>query len=106
MSATALAANLKRLRLSGILDTLEVRTQQAIREQWTDEEFLIRLIQDEVERRGHKQLALRIRRGGLYRTKTLETFDFRFNPSINRQQVYDLATCAFVRQQRNVLISG
>jgi DNA replication protein DnaC len=106
MSATALATNLKRLRLSGILDTLEVRTQQAIAEQWTYEEFLVRLIQDEVERRTQKQLTLRIRRSGINSTKTLETFDFSFNPSINRQQVYDLATCAFVRQHRNVLICG
>jgi DNA replication protein DnaC len=106
MNPTVLTTNLKRLRLSGILDTLEVRTQQAIGEQWTYEEFLVRLIQDEVERRGHKQLDLRVRRSGINPTKTLESFDFSFNPSINRQQVYDLATCAFVRQRRNVLICG
>jgi len=106
MSATSLAPHLKRLRLSGILDTLAVRTEQAIREQWTYEEFLVRLIQDEVERRNHKQLELRIRRSGINTTKTLETFDFRFNPSINRQQIFDLATCQFVRQHRNVLLCG
>ncbi len=106
MTTETLVRHLKRLRLSGILDTLEARTQQAITEQWTYEEFLVRLIQDEVERRGHKQLDRRIRRGGLNATKTLETFDFRFNPGINRQQVYDLATCQFVRQHRNLLICG
>lgn len=106
MSATSLVPHLKRLRLSGILATLEVRTQQAIREQWTYEEFLVRLILDEVERRSHNQLELRIRRSGINATKTLETFDFRFNPSINRQQIFDLATCAFVRQHRNVLLCG
>lgn len=106
MTTETLVRHLKRLRLSGILDTLEARTQQAIAEQWTYEEFLVRLIQDEVERRGHKQLDRRIRRGGLNATKTLETFDFRFNPGINRQQVYDLATCQFVRQHRNLLICG
>jgi DNA replication protein DnaC len=83
-----------------------VRTQQAIREQWTYEEFLTRLLQDEVERRGQKQLDLRIRRSGIASAKTLETFDFAFNPTINRQQVYDLATCAFIRQHRNALICG
>jgi DNA replication protein DnaC len=97
---------LRRLRLSGILDTLEVRTQQAIAEQWSYVEFLARLIQDEAERREHKRLELRLRRGQLNTTKTLEAFDFGFNPSINRQQVFDLATCAFVRQRRNVLICG
>ncbi|MGE5333380.1 MAG: IS21-like element helper ATPase IstB [Nitrososphaerota archaeon] len=101
-----LAPALKQLRLSGILETLEVRNQQAIGEQWTYLEFLTRLAQDEVERRAHKQLDLRVRRGGIATTKTLETFDFSFNPTISRQQLYDLATCAFVRERRNVLICG
>jgi DNA replication protein DnaC len=101
-----LAPALKQLRLSGILDSLEVRNQQAAAEQWGYLEFLTRLVQDEVERRAHKQLDLRVRRGGLAATKTLETFDFSFNPTISRPQVYDLATCAFVRERRNVLICG
>jgi DNA replication protein DnaC len=97
---------LKQLRLSGILETLEVRNQQAIAEQWTYLDFLTRLLQDEVERRGQKQLALRVRRGGIAPAKTLESFDFTFNPSISRQQLYDLATCSFIREHRNVLICG
>jgi DNA replication protein DnaC len=101
-----LTTALKQLRLSGILETLDVRHQQAVAEQWSYREFLTRLVQDEVERRGQKQLELRIRRGGLVTTKTLESFDFGFNPGINRQQIYDLATCAFVREHRNVLICG
>jgi DNA replication protein DnaC len=101
-----LTPDLKRLRLSGILDTLEVRSQQAIAEQWTYAEFLARLVQDEVERRAQKQLDLRLRRGNLNTTKTLETFDFAFNPSINRQQVFDLATGAYLRQHRNLLVCG
>jgi len=97
---------LKRLRLSGILQTLDVRNQQAIDEQWTYIEFLARLLEDEVERRAQKQLALRIRRASINTTKTLEGFDFAFNPHINRQQVLDLATCTYIRQKRNVLICG
>ena len=101
-----LEPHLRRLRPSGILETLEVRTQQAIAEQWGYAEFLARLIQDEAERREHKRLELRLRRGQVNTTKTLGAFDFGFNPSINRQQVFDLATCAFVRQKRNVLLCG
>jgi DNA replication protein DnaC len=103
---TQLEPRLRRLRLSGILETLEVRTQQAIAEQWGYAEFLARLIQDEAERREHKRLDLRLRRGQVNTTKTLEAFDFGFNPGINRQQVFDLATCGFVRQKRNVLLCG
>jgi DNA replication protein DnaC len=106
MNLSQLAPNLKLLRLSGILDSLEVRNEQAIREQWTYEEFLTRLLQDEVERRAQKHLNLRIRRSGITSSKTLESFDFAFNPTINRQQIYDLATCQFIRQHRNLLICG
>jgi len=101
-----LIPKLKALRLSGILDTLEVRTQQAIVEQWTYGDFLERLLEDEVERRGQKQLALRLRRAALNTSKTLETFDFTFNPGVNRQLIYDLATGSFIRDKRNVLLCG
>ncbi len=104
--AHELSPHLKRLRLSGILDSLEVRNEQAVKDKWTYIEFLSRLLQDEVERRGAKQLDLRIRRGLLNTTKTLESFDFDFNPAVNRQQVYDLATSEFIRQRRNCLIVG
>jgi DNA replication protein DnaC len=97
---------LKRLRLSGILQTLDVRNQQAIEGQWTYTEFLARLLEDEVERRAQKQLALRIRRASINTTKTLEGFDFAFNPHINRQRILDLTTCTYIGQKRNVLLCG
>jgi DNA replication protein DnaC len=59
-----------------------------------------------VSRRAQKQLALRVRRSGMNSTKTLDSFDFNFNPSVNRQQVLDLAAGDYIRQQRNVLICG
>ena len=94
------------LRLSGILQTLEARNRQAIDGQWSYIEFLSRLVEDEVERRAQKQLVLRLRRAAVNSTKTLEGFDFTFNPAINRQQVLQLASCDFIRQKRNVLICG
>lgn len=105
-STHQLLPKLKNLRLSGILATMEVRNQQAIKEKCTYVEFLERLLEDEIERRNQKQLELRLRRSGLDPTKTLEAFDFHFNPSINRQQVYDLATCAFVERAEGIWIMG
>ena len=101
-----LVPHLKRLRMSGILDTLAVRNQQAIAGQWTYLEFLIRLIEDETARRDQKQLARRIRRATLNTTKTLEGYNFSFNPQLNRQQVLELATCTYIRERRNVLLCG
>jgi len=97
---------LKRLRLSGILETLDMRTQQAIDGQWSYGEFLSRLLEDEVARREQKQLALRIRRAAINTTKTLEAFDFAFNPTLNRQRILDLATGDYIRHQRNILLCG
>jgi len=101
-----LIPQLKRLRLSGILETLDVRNTQAIDGQWTYIEFLLRLLEDEIARRDQLQLVRRIRRGALNTTKTLEGFDFHFNPQLNRQQVLELATCNYIHQHRNVLLCG
>lgn len=97
---------LTKLRLSGILQTLETRSRQAIEGHWSYTEFLSRLLEDEVERRAQKQLTLRVRRSTANSTKTLETYDFSFNPTVNRQHLLQLASCEFVRQHRNVLICG
>jgi DNA replication protein DnaC len=101
-----LSEQLRHLRLSGVLETMEARNRQAIDGQWSYVEFLSRLLEDEVERRSQKQLNLRLRRGALNTTKTLEDFDFHFNPNLNRQQILNLAACEFVRQKRNLLICG
>jgi DNA replication protein DnaC len=105
-SAPSLTPQLKHLRLSGILETLEVRHRQATDEQWSYTEFLERLLQDEVERRGQKQLTLRLRRAAFQPDKTLDRFDFTFNPQLNRPQIMELATCQFIARKEPVLIVG
>lgn len=97
---------LRGLRMSGVLETLEARERQAIDGQWSYLEFLSRLLEDEIERRAQKQLGQRVRRSALNTSKTLEGFDFQFNPALNRQQILQLATCEYVRQHRNLLICG
>jgi len=87
-----LIPKLKSLRLSGILETLEVRNQQAIDDKLSYVEFLERLLEDEVERRAQKQLQMRLRRASFCSDKSLEKFDWSFNPSINRQQILDVST--------------
>jgi DNA replication protein DnaC len=101
-----LVPKLKNLRLSGILETLEIRNKEAIQEKCTYVEFLQKRLEDEVERRGQKQLSLRLRRSNLDPHKTLEAFDFSFNPNINRQQIYDMATCSFVERAESVFLCG
>jgi DNA replication protein DnaC len=101
-----LSNQLRGLRMSGVLETLEARERQAVDGQWSYLEFLSRLLEDETERRAQKQLVQRLRRSALNTTKTLEGFDFQFNPALNRQQVLQLASCEYLRQHRNLLICG
>jgi len=97
---------LRTLRLSGILETLEVRNRQAVEQQASFVEFLTLLLQDEVERRAQNTLRLRLRRAAFDPTKTLEGFDFAFNPKLNKAQLFDLATCHFIERHENVLVYG
>lgn len=97
---------LKKLRLSGILDTYDLRKNQAIDDDLSHDEFIYRLLHDEVERREAKQLQLRLRKAHFEHGRTVEDFDFHFNPGIPRAKVIDLATCAFVQRREVVCLVG
>lgn len=97
---------LKKVRLSGVLDTFEMRVQEAVDSDLAHPEFLLRLLRDEIERRESKQMAARLRRAQFEHRRTLEDFDFHFNPAVPKAKVIDLATCGFVTKRENVLLVG
>lgn len=97
---------LKRLRLSGLAQSLDVRLQEAAGHQLNHAEFLELILQDELLVRDERQIARRVKAADFRELKPLDDFDWSFNPSINRKQVYDLATCRFVRERRDVLLLG
>ncbi len=101
-----LSPQLKLLRLSGILDSLEARNRQAIESKLAYTEFLALLIGDEVARREQKKFSSRLRRAQFRTTKTLEQFDFERLPQLNRAMVHDLATGRYVNECAPVLIVG
>jgi DNA replication protein DnaC len=97
---------LKQLRLSGILDSLEIRNRQAVEEKLAYTQFLALLLQDEMARRENKNFSARLRRASFRNEKTLEGFDFSFNPEIPISLVMDLATCRFIEEKNPVLMTG
>ena len=101
-----LRSNLKRLRLSGLLESLEVRLHEARSHALSHEEFLELLVQDELAVREDRLRSRRVKAAGFRELKTLDDFDWSFNPSINKRQVLELATCRFVREKRDVLWLG
>ena len=102
----ALRKTLKQLRLSGLLESLEIRLQEAAGHGLSHGEFLELILQDELAVRGNRQLERRVKAAQFRERKSLEDFDWSFNPSIPRKQIYDLASCRFLREGRDVLWLG
>lgn len=101
-----LLPKLKRLGLSGMLNTLEVRADEAARDHLSSGEFLALLLDDELERREQSRLKLRLQEAGWEEGKTLSRFDFAAVPSLNRQVVLELGTCRFIERHENLLVFG
>jgi DNA replication protein DnaC len=102
----ALRKTLKQLRLSGLLESLEIRLQEAAGHGLSHGEFLELILQDELAVRGDRQLQRRFNAAQFRERKSLEEFNWSFNPSIPRKQVFDLASCRFLRERRDVLWLG
>ena len=105
-AAEELVPVLKKLKLSGVLNTLELRAREAADDDLPFSEFLFRLLSDEVERREAKQLSLRLSRASFEHQKTIEYFDFTFNRKIPKARIIELATTTFVARKENVCLSG
>jgi DNA replication protein DnaC len=100
------ATMLRQLRLSGLLESLEVRLHEAQSHQLNHAEFLELILQDELTVRADRQFQRRIKAALFRELKTLEDFDWSFNPSIKKKQIFDLATGRFIREVRDVLFLG
>ena len=101
-----LHTTLRKLRLSGLLQSLDVRLQEAASHGLSHREFLELILQDELLTRSDRLIQRRVKAAGFRELKTLEDFDWSFNPSIKKKQIYDLATCRFLREHRDILWLG
>ncbi len=97
---------LRKLRLSGLAQSLDVRLQEAAGHGLNHLEFLELILQDELMVRSDRHMNRRLRSAMFREPKTLEDFDFAFNASIKKKQIYDLAACRFIREARSVLFLG
>jgi DNA replication protein DnaC len=97
---------LRHLRLSGMAMALPARNQEAIHHQLAHTEFLELLVEDELSRRRDRLFARRIKQAGIPEIKSLEEFDWTFNPKLPKALVLDLATGRFVGEHAGVLLMG
>ena len=102
----SLQTALRKLRLSGLTQSLDVRLQEASGHGLNHAEFLELILQDELAIRADRLMDRRIKAATFREPRMLEDFDFAFNPSIKKRQIFDLATCRFIREARDVLFLG
>lgn len=102
----SLLTSLRKLRLSGLAGSLEIRFQEAAGNKLSHEQFLELILQDELLIRQERLIERRIKQAGFRELKNLEDFDWQFNSSIKKKQVYDFASCRFIRQVNDILLLG
>jgi len=107
MNLIELQSSLRQLRLGGMAAVLETRLHQAQTERMAPIDLLAMLVSDELTRRSDRLLDRR-RKLAAFRdpNKTLDNFDFTFNPKLNRSMVFDLATGAFIDRREDALFLG
>src|SRR5579859_7911777 len=96
-------AALDQLKLTTMPTCLDEMAQQAAAHDWTYVEFLDHLLDAELSARHEREVALKTGRAHFPFVKTLDQFDFTFQPSISERQVRDLAAMRFVAHGENIL---
>jgi DNA replication protein DnaC len=107
MNLIEVERSLRQLRLGGMADVLETRLRQAQAEAMAPIDLIACLLSDELTRRSERLLDRRRKQAGFRDPhKTLDNFDFTFNPKMNRSMVFDLAACAFIGRREDALFLG
>jgi DNA replication protein DnaC len=107
MNTIELQRSLRQLRLGGMADVLETRLRQAQAETMAPIDLISCLVSDELTRRSDRLLERRRKQAGFRDPdKTLDNFDFTFNPKINRSLIFDLATATFINKREDALFLG
>jgi DNA replication protein DnaC len=107
MNLIELDRALKQLRLGGMAAVLETRLRQAQAEAMAPIDLISCLVSDELTRRSDRLLERR-RKQAQFREpqKTLDNFDFNFNPKMNRSLIFDLAAGGFIGKREDALFIG
>jgi DNA replication protein DnaC len=98
--------HLRRLRLGHVADRLDALLSEASRTEPTSLDFLDRVLADEVGSKQRKRISMGLQIAHFPSVKTLDDFDFKFQPSLDHKLVRELATGRFVASAENVLLFG
>jgi len=106
IAAAQARQSLEQLGLAEAAAVLDGRLEAAAQKQLPYADFLADLLSTETAARRERYLRTRTRLAHLPFQRTLDQFDFRFQPSIDKRQVRDLATLTFISEAANVLFLG
>lgn len=99
-------AHLARLKLDRIATCLDALAQDAASNHWAYLDFLDHLLDAEVSARYERDVAMKTKLAHFPVIKTLDQFDFTYQPSVSERQVRELATLRFIANGDNVLLLG
>ena len=100
-----LKSRLRDFKLFGIYNSLEKRLKYAGQKSLSYEEFLEILLEDYKNNRRDNSYKKRYAKAKFLYLKTIEDFDFSYQPSIDRRAINDLSTCQFIGQKKNVALT-
>jgi len=109
MSALSLDSTKRKLEKIGLrhtADNLSSLLEEAVKEDMGLHAFLDSLITQEMERREEERIGMYLKLSSLPPGKTLENFDFSFQPSISKRKIETLATCEYIRRCENIFFLG
>ncbi len=107
MNRQELESALRKLRLSGMVAHLDPRTLEAQTDNWPHLDFLGALAQDELQIRQDRLLKRRITQARFRDPeKTLDGFDFAFNPKTDKKTIWELSSARFVDKRKDALFLG
>lgn len=103
---SSLKTVLKRLKLSGLLPGLPDRATYAQKTTLPPLDFLELALQDEIDRREHKNLSTRLTRAGFADPQTFEEFDWNVPVTFDRERVRDLFSLQFLDRREDIIFLG
>jgi DNA replication protein DnaC len=106
MSMTEIEQTLKVLRLPGMRQTLSARAMEAAQGHLSFIDAFSMLLQDELDRRKTKLSERRYALSGLTEKKTLQDFDWSFNPKVPRRGCFELVALKFIGSREDAILLG
>lgn len=106
MLMLSLKTKLKSFKLAGMYNSIDQRLAYANENSISYTEFLELLLEDEINNRLDNSYKKRYSKAKLPAHKSIEDFDFSFQPSINKRQINDSLTCSFIKESKNIVFIG